>query len=69
VLIEKGAQANWYLQNNAAISHFIVINEDFCRWARPHKDLWRGVLGVRRSLKSAENPAIGGTSGKKTIYC
>ena len=32
-------------------------NEDFFCWARPHKDLWRGVLGVRRSHESAENAA------------
>ncbi len=31
------------------------INEDFFRWARPHKGLRRGVLYVRRSRKPAEN--------------
>jgi len=33
------------------------INEDFFRWARPHKGLRRGVQTVRRSRKPAENAA------------
>ena len=36
---------------------FQFINEDFFRWARPHKGLWRDVLFVRRSPKPAENAA------------
>ena len=34
---------------------FRFINEEFFRWARPHKDLRRGVHGVRRRRKFAEN--------------
>ena len=33
------------------------INENFFRWARPHKGFRRGVLYVRRSRKPAENAA------------
>jgi len=33
------------------------LNENFIRWARPHKGLWRGGLHVRRSRKPAENAA------------
>ena len=39
------------------LSRFQFINEDFFRWARPHKGLWRDVLFVRRSQKPAENAA------------
>ena len=35
----------------------LFINEDFFRWARPHKGMRRGVLYVRRSRKPAENAA------------
>ena len=33
----------------------LFINENFFRWARPHKGFRRGVLYVRRSRKPAEN--------------
>ena len=40
----------------------LFINENFFRWARPHKGLRRGVLYVRRSRKPAEN-AVQGKKG------
>ncbi len=40
-----------------ALGSFQFINEDFFRWARPHKGFWRDVLFVRRSRKPAENAA------------
>jgi hypothetical protein len=38
-----------------ALLSVLFINENFFRWARPHKGLRRGVLYVRRSRKPAEN--------------